>query len=227
MRPIPGSLTSGPIDQKKLDEIKDTIRSLLKKGKALSSYFPKMRNIAGRMRISPTDTVADIGAGTGLFAMALLENNIPFGKLYCVDISGPSLEILKFMLGQSKNPDAKKVVAVHSTPSDVKLPPDSIDVAVLVNSPFYMARANKDGELMVDARARACVESLFKAMKPGALVHVFQMNHSSDPAAGISAAEEVRGIIQPFQEAGFGLVEKKDVVINLPHYHVVFEKEMR
>lgn len=75
-------------------------------------------------------TVADIGAGVGFYTLLLAQRVGPQGKVYANEIQQGMLDRLK------RNVEAKgyrNVIPVLGTESDPKLPPNSIDVALLVD----------------------------------------------------------------------------------------------
>lgn len=222
LRPVPGSLAStvGLEERQKLvSDAKKTIDEMAEKGEKLSSHFPKMLRTAEMMKIQSTDAVADIGAGTGLFAVALLENDVPFSKVYAVEIDYPSLELMKYYLEGLKLEGRDKVVAVYSTPTDVKLEEGSIDKAVFINSPFYLAGIDGQGNYQISEAITNLLTSLFKAVKPGGKVYILEMAGKEN-----EATMDVNLIIKPFEKVGFTLESKEILQFAMAHYFVVLVK---
>lgn len=223
IRPIPGSLFRFENDEKpeKAEETIAKVREIRADGHKLSDYFPKMLATAKLMNLKATDVVADIGAGTGLLAISMLEHDVPFAEMYAVDIDKPSLELGERILEALELPGRDKVKWVFSHEEDVSLPPASIDVAIFVNSPFYEARANEEGQIVVPRGARLCLESLGRALKDDGRVHVIEAAGDAD-----EATKPRRNFELPFEEAGFKLKSvEESVFFFMAHYHFVWVKK--
>ena len=77
-----------------------------------------------------TDTVADIGAGSGYFSFRIA-NLVPQGKVFAVDISPQMIGIVRSKMAQKKILNIKPI---QSTITKTKLPPNSVDVALIVDA---------------------------------------------------------------------------------------------
>src|SRR6516225_6985691 len=77
--------------------------------------WQKPHEVVMALGLKPTDTIADIGAGTGYFARRFASHA---GKVYAVDIDKDLLAIA------AKNAPPN-LVTVLSAPDDPKLPPNS------------------------------------------------------------------------------------------------------
>jgi ubiquinone/menaquinone biosynthesis C-methylase UbiE len=82
------------------------------------------------LNLSPTDTVAEIGAGTGYISFQIA-SRVPKGQVLAVDIQPEMIEILKTR-AQSKN--VSNVKPILSTEQNPNLPPNSIDLAIMVDA---------------------------------------------------------------------------------------------
>src|SRR5436190_23478917 len=76
-------------------------------------------------------TVADVGAGPGYFTLRMAERVGPTGKVYAVDTNEDTLRKLKEKLDAA---GLQQVQAIHSTPGDPRLAPESLDAALVVNA---------------------------------------------------------------------------------------------
>lgn len=74
--------------------------------------------------------VADVGAGSGYYALRIAQIVGPEGKVYANDIQPEMLTILKKRMRQAK---VSNVEPVLGTEQDPKLPPKSCDVILLVD----------------------------------------------------------------------------------------------
>lgn len=92
--------------------------------------------------LSPSDVVADIGAGTGYFTFRLAPA-VPRGLVYAVDIQP---EMLALVHKRIEERGVQNVVPVQSAPTDPNLPPGRVDVALMVDAyhefshPYEMVR---------------------------------------------------------------------------------------
>jgi SAM-dependent methyltransferase len=165
------------------------------------------------------DVVADIGAGTGGLEVSLLAQKTPFAKLYAVDIDAAALDVLRFVLEETKLPGREKVVAVNNTLSDLKLPAGAIDVMILLNTPLY-TRPGASPEATPDPGARATLTQMAAALRPGGVLHVFEREEIFNGAPEQAFAT----IVGPFAAVGLEPVLQERLRINNPHFHVRFTK---
>jgi ubiquinone/menaquinone biosynthesis C-methylase UbiE len=94
--------------------------------------YVKRKDITRAVGLRPGESVADIGAGTGLFTQLFAEQVGPKGIVYAVDI-GPAF--LKHIAEQAKKLGHEQIIkTVLNTQDSTKLPADSIDVAFLCDT---------------------------------------------------------------------------------------------
>jgi protein-L-isoaspartate O-methyltransferase len=82
------------------------------------------------LKIRPGQTVADIGAGSGYYTVRMARVVGPTGKVFATDIQPGMLDLLVRNVAKAK---LDNVVPVLGTPDDPKLPPDSLDLAIMVD----------------------------------------------------------------------------------------------
>src|ERR1039458_4068954 len=102
--------------------------------------WQKPHAVVMALDLKPTDTVADIGAGTGYFARRFA---LHAGKVYAVDIDEKLLDIVR------KDAPAN-LEAVLASPDDPRLPERSVDTVFfcdvlhhIENRPAYYSRLAK------------------------------------------------------------------------------------
>lgn len=82
------------------------------------------------LKVQPGQVVADIGAGSGYYTVRLAKAVGPAGKVYATDIQPGMLELLR---GNVARAGLTNVTTVLGAPDDPKLPPGSIDMALMVD----------------------------------------------------------------------------------------------
>ena len=82
------------------------------------------------MRVQRGSTVADLGAGSGYFTVRLARAVGDTGKVYAVDIQQGMLDLLRRAATRAK---LTNVVPVLGAADDPKLPPQSLDLVLMVD----------------------------------------------------------------------------------------------
>ena len=80
--------------------------------------------------LKQTDIIADIGAGSGYFSFRMAKL-VPQGKVFAVDISPQMIGIVRSKMAKEK---VTNVVPIQSTIKQTKLPPNSVDAALIVDA---------------------------------------------------------------------------------------------
>ena len=120
------------------------------------------------LRLQPGMSVADIGAGSGYLSRRMAPIVLP-GRVFAVDVQPQMVALLKSL---SQKAEFKNLVPIQGNIDDVKLPPASMDLAVLVDVYHELAYPY---ELM---------RSLIRALKPGGRVVLVEYR-GEDPAVPI------------------------------------------
>ena len=107
-----------------------------------------------RLDLKPDDVVADIGAGTGYFSFRMADL-VPEGKVYAVDIQPEMLEAIAFLQEENNVTNIETVLGEEDQPN---LPPESIDLALMVDAYHEFAYP------------REMMEGIVEALKPGGRV---------------------------------------------------------
>ena len=100
------------------------------------------------------DVVADIGAGSGYFSFRMAQQ-VPKGKVYAVDIQP---EMLSAIASRQKDRQVENIETVLGAEDNPKLPPESIDLAFMVDAYHEFAYP------------REMMEGIVEALKPGGRV---------------------------------------------------------
>src|SRR5262245_5371049 len=82
------------------------------------------------LKIAKGSTVADIGAGSGFITERLASRVGPTGKVYANDVQPQMLQLLASRLAKRK---ITNVMLVHGAIDDPRLPPESVDLEIMVD----------------------------------------------------------------------------------------------
>lgn len=162
------------------------------------------------LKLKPGMTVADIGAGSGVITLRMAAKVGPSGKVYAVDIQQEMLDLLADKLNRFDITNVNLVLATKTSP---RLPPNSLDLAIMV-----------DVYHELEFPYEAMLE-LSKCMKPGGRIVLveFRLEDRDVPIKLLHKMSQA----QAKKELGlpeFGLKWKETIGV-LPWQHVlVFER---
>ncbi len=161
--------------------------------------------------LRPGMSVADIGAGTGLFTRMFSQAVGPEGKVYAVDISDEFVEHIREV---AKDEKLRNVTAVLCDPVSVKLPDASVDLAFVCDTYHHFEYPERT------------MRSIHRALKPhGALVLIdferIEGKSSAWTLGHVRAGQEV--FVEEITQAGFRQVDEKGDLLD-ESYFVRFEK---
>ena len=86
--------------------------------------------LVNELELKPTDVVADIGAGTGFFSFRIAKK-IPSGKVLAVDIQPEMLDMIEFLKKENNITNVEPILGTIKNPN---LPPNSVDLALMVDA---------------------------------------------------------------------------------------------
>lgn len=162
------------------------------------------------LKLKPGMTVADIGAGSGVITLRMADKIGPTGKAYAVDIQQEMLDLLADKINRR---NLTNVELVLSTPQSTRLPPESVDLAIMVD---VYHELEFPYETMLD---------LSKCLKPGGRVVLVEFR-KEDRNVPIKLVHKMT-VAQARRELGLpelGLRWKETIGV-LPWQHIiVFER---
>lgn len=116
------------------------------------------------LKLAPDAVIADIGAGSGYYSFRLARL-VPQGKVIAVDIQP---EMIAFLEQREQELGLTNVEAHLGTIDDIKLPPESLDAALLVDAYHEFSHP---AEMM---------RSLARALRPGGRVFLLEYRAEDD-----------------------------------------------
>jgi ubiquinone/menaquinone biosynthesis C-methylase UbiE len=174
--------------------------------------FTSRREIVEAVGLKPGMTVADVGAGTGLFALPFAERVGPKGTVYAVEIA-PAF--LKYLDEQARHKGVQDVVrTVRATQESTNLREESVDVAFVCATYHHFEHPAK------------VLASLHRALRPGGRLIVIDFDLRKDSPEFVR--EHARGpkevYFREIETAGFRRVESKPPAGLKENFFAVFEK---
>ena len=163
--------------------------------------WQKPHDVIVALNLKATDSVADIGAGTGYFARRFANHA---GKVYAVDID----EKLLAIAAKNAPPSLQTILSVPDAP---RLLPQSVDVVFFCDVLHH-----------IESRP-AYYAKLAKALKPGGRIVVidfYKKDLPVGPPPSMKLSEQE--VAAELNQAGFVVAQRLDI---LPYqYFVVFKK---
>ena len=160
--------------------------------------WQKPHAVVMALDLKPTDTVADIGAGSGYFARRFAPHA---GRVYAVDID-------EKLLAMVRNKAPANLETIVAAPDDPHLPQQSVDMIFfcdvlhhIENRPAYYVKLAK----VLKLGGRVVVIDFYKKPLP------------VGPPESMKLSDQE--VITEFQKAGFGLSKRLDL---LPYQYFLF-----
>jgi len=163
--------------------------------------------VVNALNLKPNDVVADIGAGTGYMSFRIAPL-LTKGKVFAVDIQPEMLDIIEFLNKENNITNVEPILATLTNPN---LPPESVDLALMVDA--YHEFENP----------REVIEGIFRALKPGGKAALVEYR-GENPFIMIKRLHKMsqRQVRKEMQAVGLVWRETKNL---LPQQHLmVFEK---
>ncbi|PIQ62530.1 MAG: SAM-dependent methyltransferase [Bacteroidetes bacterium CG12_big_fil_rev_8_21_14_0_65_60_17] len=155
------------------------------------------------LRLTPSDRVADIGAGTGFFTFPLSER-VPHGRVYAVEVHEALIDTL---VARAERLGARNVEPVLGAVDNPSLPEGRLDLVLIVSSYHEFSHPQ---EMMAH---------ILRSLRPGGRLVVVEYRGEDDtiPVAPLHRMSEEQ-IRLEMEAAGFEWFDTLDI---LPMQHVV------
>ncbi|MGK7886153.1 MAG: class I SAM-dependent methyltransferase [Crocosphaera sp.] len=90
----------------------------------------KPSQVIKSLNLKPTETIADIGAGSGYFSFRIAQL-VPDGKVFAVDIQPEMLDIIDFLKEENK---VNNIETILGTIKNTNLPKNYVDTVLMVDA---------------------------------------------------------------------------------------------
>jgi cyclopropane fatty-acyl-phospholipid synthase-like methyltransferase len=163
------------------------------------------QSLLAALHIKPGQTVCDMGCGNGYYTLELARRVGKRGKVLAVDIQP---EMLSLLNQRASKAGIENIEPILGTLVDPKLPPNSIDLILLVD--VYHEFSHPEQML----------QAMRKSLKPGGRLVLVEFR-LEDPDVPIKLLHKMskKQILKELPPNGFKLVEQFD---DLPWQHVMF-----
>jgi ubiquinone/menaquinone biosynthesis C-methylase UbiE len=162
------------------------------------------------LHLKSGDNVADIGAGTGYISWRMAKKVAPTGKVYAVEIQQEMLDLLSENM---KKRGITNVVQTLGTITDPKLPPNALDLIIMVDVYHEFDHPYEMTEAMV------------RSLKPGGRL-VFVEFRKEDRSVPIKELHKM-SVAQVKKEMSVHPLEYSETITNLPWQHVIIFKKLQ
>jgi len=142
--------------------------------------------------VVPGKHVADIGAGSGWFTVRAARRVGDSGIVYAVDINP---EAIHYITDRAQKENLHNVTTILSHSDDALLPPDSVDVVLLLKTYHEVAKP------------QALMRKLRVALRPGAKIGIIDRNGNGE---NHGVARDV--VVQEVSASGYELTAQYDFV---------------
>jgi len=156
--------------------------------------YDQRHKIVAALDLRPGMTVADIGAGTGLFTLLFASAVGPQGKVFAEDISSV---FIRNVARRAKGQGMNNVVTITGSDQDVMLPAEAIDIAFICDTYHHFEYPND------------MLASIHRAIKPGGILVVIDFQkrpHVSSDWVMNHVRADKEMVTKEIEAAGFALI---------------------
>jgi SAM-dependent methyltransferase len=165
--------------------------------------WQKPHEVMQALKLAPDAVVADIGAGTGYFAVRFA-HMLPKGRVYGVDVEP---EMVKYLAERAKKEGLANLTSLAGAPGDPRLPAP-VDLVILVDVYHH-----------IDSRENYFRE-LRASLKPGGRIAIidFRLDSPAGPPKNARIAPD--RVKAELKQAGYALSEEHAFLPN--QYFLIF-----
>ena len=166
--------------------------------------WQKPHEVIQALALKPDAVIADIGSGTGYFAVRFARM-VPKGKVYGVDTES---DMVKYLAERAKREGLKNVIAVTGTPGDPRLP-EKADLIILVDVYHH-----------IEGRERY-FRGLLDSLRPSGRIAIIDFTMNSPDGPPKSARIPPERVKTELGRAGYTLVQEHTFLPN--QYFLIFQ----
>jgi len=166
--------------------------------------WQKPHEVIQALALKPDAVVADLGSGTGYFAVRLA-NMVPKGRVYGVDTEP---DMAKYLAERAKREKRGNLIAISGAPDDPRIP-EKADLILLVDVYHH-----------IEAR-EGYFRKLRGSLKPGGRLAVIDFRMDSPHGPPRAARVEPDRVIAELKGAGYALAGRHEFLPN--QYFLVFQ----
>ena len=153
--------------------------------------WQKPHEVIEALALSRDAIVADVGAGTGYFAVRLARM-VPNGRVYAVDTEP---DMVRHLATRAREAGVRNIVAVTATPDDARIP-SKADVILFVDVYHHIEKRER------------YFENLTKSLKPAGRVAIIDFRMDSPHGPPRNARIEPDRVKAELQAAGYELARE-------------------
>jgi len=165
--------------------------------------WQKPQEVIRALALAPDTVVADIGAGTGYFAVRLARA-VPKGRVLAVDVEA---DMVRYLAERAKREELQNLAVVQGTPDDARLP-EKVDLVLLVDTYHHI----EDRE--------AYFRKLRGSLAPAGRLAIIDFRLDSPLGPPRATRIEPKQVVRELETAGYALAEEHDFLPN--QYFLVF-----
>ena len=166
--------------------------------------WQKPHQVIEALALVPDAAVADIGSGTGYFAVRLA-HFVPQGRVYAVDIEP---DMVKYLADRAKREGLDRLTAVAGAPDDARLP-GKVDLVLMVDTYHHVEQ--REGYF----------RKLAQSLKPDGRVAIIDFNAKSAMGPPPSQRIARKRVVAEMAKAGYRLQREHRFLPN--QYFLVFQ----
>ena len=165
--------------------------------------WQKPHEVLQALKLAPDAAVADIGSGTGYFAVRFA-HIVPKGRVYGVDAEP---DMVRYLAERAKREGLANLTAVAAKPNDPGIP-TAVDLVILVDTYHH-----------IPSRERY-FQNLQKSLKPGGRLAIIDFTMDSPVGPPRNARIPADAVKKELARAGYALAEEHAFLPN--QYFLVF-----